>query len=276
MTISAGLFSYLVLVLASQPVAAPAAIGQGPVDTMVSVGGHKLHFVMHPGKVPVTVLLESGGGSDLTSWAEVPRLLAQQTGATVVAYDRAGLGGSELGPAESRPDDEIRHLRTALSHLKVPQTTILVAHSYGAMLALLNASRHPDDVAGLVLVDPMNSRFIEATGDFIFSTAPKIERPSNNREKTIVRMVATFPGLIDVVDRLEPGLRQPMMVITAGKPFWGKPDIDSAWRRSHEALAAAGQHRRLVVAEGTDHGVPEQRPDLIVTAVQSLLKRRGS
>jgi hypothetical protein len=36
-------------------------------------------------------------------------------------------------------------------------------------------------------------------------------------------MVATFPGLIAAVDRLEPGLRQPMIVITAGKPWWGKP-----------------------------------------------------
>ena len=141
-------------------------------------------------------------------------------------------------------------------------------------LALLNAGRHREQVAGLVLVDPMNTRFIKATGDFIFSTVPRIERPANNREKTIVRMVATFPGLIEVVHRLEPTFRQPMVVITAGKPFWGNPDIDSAWRRSHEALAAAGQQRRLVVAEGSDHGVPEQRPELIVAAVQELLKRR--
>ncbi len=240
---------------------------------MVSVGGHKLHFVLYRGKAPVTILLEAGGGSDLASWAGVHGMLAHETGATVVAYDRAGLGGSEPGSAESRPDDEIRHLHAALSDLKVPSRTILVAHSYGAMLALLNAGRHPDQVAGLVLVDPMNSRFIKATGDFIFSTVPKIERPSNNREKTIVRMVATFPGLIEVVDRLEPGLRQPMVVITAGKPFWGKPDIDSAWRRSHEALAAARVERRLVVAEGSDHGVPEKRPEVIVAAVQELLKR---
>jgi len=65
-----------------------------------------------------------------------------------------------------------------------------------------------------------------------------------------------------------------MVVITAGKPFWGKPDIDSAWRRSHETLAAAGQQRRLAVAEGSDHGVPEQRPEVIVAAVQELMKRR--
>ncbi len=272
MTNAAGLFSSLILLLAGQPGPVPAGITQEPVDTMVRVGGHGLHFVLYRGRVPVTILLEAGGGSDLTSWAGVPQMLAHETGATVVAYDRAGLGGSELGSAESRPDDEIRHLHAALSGLKVPKTTILVAHSYGAMLALLNAGRHPKKVTGLVLVDPMNTRFIKATGDFIYSTVPKIERPSNNRERTVVRMVATFPGLIEVVDRLEPGLSQPMVVITAGKPWWGKPDIDSAWRRSHEALVAAREQRRLVVAEGADHGVPEQRPEVIVTAVQELLK----
>jgi pimeloyl-ACP methyl ester carboxylesterase len=127
-------------------------------------------------------------------------------------------------------------------------------------------------VAGLVLVDPMNTRFIEATGDFIYSTVPKIPRPSTNRERAVVRMVATFPALIQRVARLEPGLRQPMVVIAAGKPWWGREDIDRAWRRSHEALAAAGERRRLVVAEGSDHGVPEERPEVIVASVREVLK----
>jgi pimeloyl-ACP methyl ester carboxylesterase len=272
MIIAAAIMSSLVLLSASQR--APAAsVMQEAVDTMIRTSGHDLHFVLYRGKLPVTILLEAGGGSDLTSWARVPETLAHQTGATVVAYDRAGLGSSEPGSTESRPEDEIRHLHAALRDLKVPKTTVLVAHSYGAMLALLNAGRNPENVAGLVLVDPMNSRFIEATGDFIYSTVPKIERPSNNRERTVVRMVATFPGLIAAVHRLEPGLRQPMIVITAGKPWWGKPDIDRAWRVSHEALVARKQQRSLVVAEASDHAVPEEQPDVIVTAVRELLER---
>ncbi|HEY8197579.1 MAG TPA: alpha/beta hydrolase [Gemmatimonadales bacterium] len=85
-------------------------------------------------------------------------------------------------------------------------------------------------------------------------------------------MVATFPDLIREVSRLEPGLRQPVVVITAGKPWWGREDIDAAWRRSHEALAAAGKQRSLVVAKGSDHSVPQDRPEVIVTSVQRLLK----
>jgi pimeloyl-ACP methyl ester carboxylesterase len=243
-----------------------------PVDTLVRTGGHDLRFVLYRGTVPVTILLEAGGAADLTSWAGVPERLAHETGATVVAYDRAGLGGSGPGPAESRPEDEIRNLHAALDRLEAPGRTILVAHSYGAMLALLNAATHPREVAGLVLVDPMNTRFIEATGDFIYSTVPKIPRPSTNRERAVVRMVATFPALIQRVARLEPGLRQPMVVIAAGKPWWGREDIDRAWRKSHEALAAAGERRRLVVAEGSDHGVPEERPEVIVASVREVLK----
>ena len=167
MVIAAAMSSSLVLLSASQPAPAPPPVLQEPVDTMVRVGGHELHFVLHRGKLPVMILLEAGGGSDLTSWARVPETLARQTGATVVAYDRAGLGSSELGSTASRPEDEIRHLHAALRDLKVPKTTVLVAHSYGAMRALLNAGRYPKNVAGLVLVDPMNTRFIEATGDFL-------------------------------------------------------------------------------------------------------------
>jgi pimeloyl-ACP methyl ester carboxylesterase len=268
------LFSPVIILLASTTpaVAIQGSIAPEPADTMIQVGQHRLHFVIYRGKVPASVLLEAGGAADLKSWADVPGKLARETGATVVAYDRAGLGGSEPGPPNGQPGAEIRDLHTALDLLDLPKRTILVAHSYGAMLALLNAGSHQKAISGLVLVDPMNSRFIDATGDFIYSTVPAIPKPATDRERTITRMVATFPELIQQVRRLEPALQQPMVVITAGKRWWGREDIDTAWRRSHEALAAAGKRRRLMVAEGSGHDVPEMRPEVIVAAVGELLK----
>ena len=141
------------------------------------------------------------------------------------------------------------------------------------MIALLNAARHPESVTGIVLVDPMNTRFIAATGDFVYSTVAVIPKPANDRERTTNRVIATFPGLVQEVARLEPTLKQPMVVITAGKPWWGRADIDSAWRRSHVDLVSAGVRRRLVVAEASDHSVPEDQPEVIVSAVRELLKR---
>jgi pimeloyl-ACP methyl ester carboxylesterase len=253
---------------------APSVLAQRAeaVDTLVRVDGHALHFVVHRGRIPVTLLLEAGGGADLTSWGDVPRRIASTTGATVVAYDRAGLGGSSLPLHELTPAQEIRNLRSALNDLAVPNRAVLVATSYGAMLALLHAAVLPADVVGLVLVDPMNPGFARATGDFLVSTAPQIRSPSTNRERVIARQIQTFPALVEEVAALEPKLSQPMVVITAGKPWWGREDVDAAWRSSHEALAAARVQRRLVVAEGSDHNVPQRRPDVITAAVEQLLK----
>lgn len=259
------------ILLSLSLLAAPA-----PLDTMVTVGDHALHFVVHRGTRPATVVLEAGGAADLTSWGDVPARVAARTGATVVAYDRAGLGGSGLPATALTPEAEVRDLRAALDRLAVPDATVLVGHSYGAMLALLHAGRFPERVVGLVMVDPMNPRFIRATGDFVFSTVPTIPNPTTDRERVIARMVATFPALIDEVATIEPALRQPMVVITAGEAWWGRPEVDAAWRAGHAAMAAAAPGRRLVVADGSDHDVPDARPELIVDAVESLLAATGA
>ena len=83
-------------------------------------------------------------------------------------------------------------------------------------------------------------------------------------------MVGTFDDLARDPAASDTGLELPIVVITAGQAWWKKPDIDRAWRDSHKAIAHAGPHRRLVVAEGSDHDIPEMRPEVIVEAVLSI------
>ena len=85
----------------------------------------------------------------------------------------------------------------------------------------------------------------------------------------------TASGGVTKLAVLETGLEIPMIILTAGKPWWGEPEIDRAWRRSHEVMAGRRPGRDLVVAQGSDHDVPEKRPDLIVNAVKRLLARMG-
>ncbi|HYR12390.1 MAG TPA: alpha/beta hydrolase family protein [Longimicrobium sp.] len=253
------------------PPTAPVAGGQPePVDTMVSVGDHSLHLVIRRGTRPLTIVLEAGGGSDLGGWYEVPALLARETGATVVAYDRAGFGRSEPGAPDLTPDQEIGNLYGALSAVAVPEKTVHVGHSYGGLLALLSAARFPDRVQGVVLVDPMNPRFVASTGDFVFSTAQRIENPSTVREHATMRLINGFPDLLNKVGAAEPALVQPIVIVTAGRPWWGRADIDQAWRQSHTDIAAASPLRRLIVAQRSQHDVPQQEPETIVAAVTLL------
>lgn len=243
-------------------------------DSLVDVGGHRLHVEMRRGTAPLTIVLEAGGGADASSWGPVAERLSARTNATVVAYDRAGLGGSDLGPADLTPGEEIAGLRRALHRLGAPPRTIVVAHSYGGLLALLHAARHPDRVAALVLVDPMTPRFATTTGDFLDSTLPDLSEPETDRERALARMVAGFEALTGEVGAAEPGLSVPVVVLTAGDAWWGPEAIDTAWRASHEALAAA-PGRRLVVVPDTGHDIPNQRPEMVIQAVIDAVEASG-
>ena len=251
----------------------PAHSHPVPLDTLVDAGGYPLHVVVYHGTKPVTIVMESGGGAPLEAWSGVEATLAKRTGATVVAYDRAGFGGSGLGPWTLTPREQVAQLDGVLDRLGTSPERIVVGHSYGGLLATLHAHMFPRRVRGLVLVDPMNARFVAATGDFVNSTVPHNEHPTNTKDSAVARMVRTFEGLSHDPDASDAGLRVPMVVITAGTPWWNKPEIDRAWRASHEAIVRAGRERRLVVADRSDHDVPEKRPETIVDAVLSLSHR---
>jgi pimeloyl-ACP methyl ester carboxylesterase len=252
------------------PLAGPLPPRLAPLDTLVDVGGYHLHMVVYRGTRPLTIVMESGGGASLAAWSGVEARLAKHTGATVVAYDRAGFGGSGMGPADLAPRQQVRQLHEALERLATAPDRIVVGHSYGSLMALLHAHLYPEHVRGLVLVDPMNARFVQATGDFVQSTVLHIEHPTSARDTAIARMVGTFDGLARDPAASDAGLGLPIVVITAGQSWWKKPDIDRAWRDSHQAIAHAAPRRRLVVAEGSDHDIPGMRPEAIVQAVLSL------
>jgi pimeloyl-ACP methyl ester carboxylesterase len=180
------------------------------------------------------------------------------------------LGESELGPADLTPVQEVDDIRRALTRLDMPGTKVVVGHSYGAMLALSHAAQYPAEVAGLVLVDPMNPRFVAEVGDWLYSTVPEIDEPRTKQEHAIVRMAATMDALSERLRILEPTLVLPMVIISAGQDWWGPAGIEAAWRRSHIDMAAAPQRSRIV-ADSSEHDIPASEPDLIVSAIARLV-----
>ncbi len=73
----------------------------------------------------------------------------------VVSYDRAGLGWSDLGPMPRTADRIVGELHSLLERAGISPPYVLVGHSFGGLTMPLFAARFPDEVAGMVLVDPV-------------------------------------------------------------------------------------------------------------------------
>lgn len=86
------------------------------IDTLVDVSGHKLHFNIVKGK-GVPILFESGNGSDASDWKELLKPIHDSTGATLITYDRAGLGLSGIDTTKMDLLNEVKALETALKKL---------------------------------------------------------------------------------------------------------------------------------------------------------------
>src|SRR6266542_3460760 len=118
---------------------------------MVNIGGRHLHVVC-AGTGSPAVLFESGIAASSLSWARVMPDVAAFTRAC--AYDRAGLGWSDPSRDRRTVTRMLNDLHIVLVSAATSRPYVLVGHSFGAFLVCAYASQHPDDVAGLVLLDP--------------------------------------------------------------------------------------------------------------------------
>jgi pimeloyl-ACP methyl ester carboxylesterase len=99
-----------------------------------------------------TVVLSAGGGGSTLNWGRVQAELASTN--RVVSFDRAGMGFSDPGPMPRTTGRAVDDLRAALAALDIGPPYVLVGHSMGSFDVRLFAFLYPDEVAGMVLVDP--------------------------------------------------------------------------------------------------------------------------
>ncbi len=114
------------------------------------IGGHGLHARVL-GRGETVIVLEADAGAWCSHWGSLPEKLSNL--ATVVAYDRAGLGWSAAGPGPRTPDCLASELRQLLRVVAPDRPLLLVAHGAGARVTGAFAQRYPHEVAGLVLLD---------------------------------------------------------------------------------------------------------------------------
>jgi pimeloyl-ACP methyl ester carboxylesterase len=267
-----------------------AVADQSPqaVEKMVDVGGYNILFRIIPGQGPV-ILLESGGGLDSNEWRAVAPRLAQQTGATVIAYDRAGFGRSDLPESKYDLREDTAAMWRGLRALGLDRNLILVGHSYGGFLIRFEAAAHPEAVLGLVFVDPFTVEFVESLGVDYCNKHPMmgklpfdISRPDklNKLQRAMLRMSGApehvLGANIAVVRKAAVPEGIPVRVITSGTTWLPNPKDMNAWRESHKQFAASMKGASLVVAEKSGHMIPFSQPDLLISVIAEVVRMAKS
>lgn len=153
-------------------------------EKLVSVNGHNFNvylkgFENRATNTPV-VVFENGMGVGLGNWDKVIDKLSAFS--PVVAYDRAGIGKSDKVYKMPTTKFVSENLRDILKTLKIPPPYILVGHSFGGVFIRSFAGFYPEEIAGLVFIDPAD--FTETKKDW-----NDIFRKMNLPEKKIEEML---------------------------------------------------------------------------------------
>jgi pimeloyl-ACP methyl ester carboxylesterase len=251
-----------------------------PPGRMVDVGNYRLHLhVLGDPKGQPAVILEHAGGSFSVQWAWIQAELARHT--HVVAYDRPGLGWSEAGPTDLDAQQAVYDLYTALQAAGVEGPYIVAGHSMGSLMARLFAQTYPDEVMGLVLVDPRDVTWTVSSGEvgllaalsrvgFFRLTGVAAQQaeglPSPAYEQGVAfwsshshwRSMGTETRLGDEAAALLGNdgdlYGQRFIILTATEPDGSfGPEVRALWLSQHLALAEQSPYGQQRLVPGADH-----------------------
>lgn len=244
------------------------------VDSMVDVGTHKLHFTILKGH-GTPILFEAGNGDDGTVWQPIVNEILKKTGATIIMYDRAGLGQSEIDTNSISFENEVKSLEVGLKKLGYSKKIFLVCHSFGGYYASLFTYRNIKKVKGVVCVDiatpcfftkEWSDQFISSIGpsdwDMIKQYKPGLYYVLKNFSTTAVFMQDKFPDARTAVTMIRAENIQKMI----------KEEEREKWENCCRSFGTIPNHQ-YIIAKNADHKVWDKNPAVVVEEIVKLYQK---
>jgi pimeloyl-ACP methyl ester carboxylesterase len=235
---------------------------------VASVDGHQIEIATAGAGGAATVVFEAGLGDDWTRWDEVASEVSRH--ARIFAYSRPGYGASSPATTPRDPRTIVEELRALLARQGYAPPYLLVGHSNGGGYMELFAKAHPDETAGVVLVDPRHRDFLSACEAAGLDLCGIPESTLATQATSVIAEYRAFATASDEIRAAGTFGTYPVRVLTAGN-ISGSAARRALWRTMHAALAAEAADGRQVTVQGAGHYVQLDRPEDVVSAVLALL-----
>ena len=248
------------------------------LDTLVNVGNHSLHFSIMKGE-GTPILFEAGNGDDGSTWQPLLQAIHYQTGATLITYDRAGLGKSSIDTTSISFRQEIADLNIGLATLGYTRNFVVVAHSFGSMYVSEFAQWNGGDIKGAIFIDVSSPCSLTEEYATRVKNTLKGEMWGMLKQyrRGLYHVLQRFPDIAAYMsDRYLP-TSIPMTVIVAEryKPTQqiGETEQDMLnWQACLKDLGNQPNHT-YVTTKDTDHKVWENAPEVVIKEIVDLYKR---
>lgn len=248
-----------------------AACGGSTVPARVdNVGGHQVEVATAGSGGAATVVFEAGLGDDWTPWDEVASEVAQR--APVFAYSRPGYGASDAPRTPRNPAQIVEELRSLLAYEGYAPPYLLVGHSMGGTYMELFAKAHPDEVTGVVLVDPRPRDFLEVCEAARLDWCGLPESLLATAPPAMVAEYRDFAAASAEIEAAGPFGAYPVRVLTAPvHPV--SPARAELWESMLAALAAEAPDGQQIIVEGSGHYIQNEHPDVVANTILGLLDK---
>ena len=265
--------------------------GSKPSDQVISIGTHRLQ-IHREGRGAPAVVIDAGLADQLDKLAPLQSSLARVT--LVITYNRAGYGQSEPGPLPRDGAREAEELKRLLDKALVPAPYVLVGHSLGALNMMVFASRYPEDVVGMVLLDPPPLSFalgteygelgamaeqMTAEWQAIADSSAGSPDVQDAARSAFFRMIASEHREMKATARLVEGIATfgdlPLIVVGAGKPnpAFGAiaEEFQEYWVEQSRALADMSTKGKFIFASESSHFLYVDVPGLVEESILSVV-----
>ncbi|MEM9284990.1 MAG: alpha/beta hydrolase [Pseudomonadota bacterium] len=276
-----------------------------PPGHFVSHGDRQLHVQCAGTSNGVTIMLEAGAGASSLDWEVVAAGLAEQT--RVCRYDRAGFGWSDRGPWPRSIEALVDDLHHVITHETGDDEIVLAGHSFGGLIVQAYARTHPDRLRGLVIVDGVDTDFIELYAEQSISGARTMRLGAVVTHIGLPRLLGMAPAPTSAPDRIQRAMKariiRPASIATAADeavsvgenvPYLralatldddlpvtvlsrrtdGAVLFDQDWEAAQRRLATLNSQTKRIVSTSSDHQLPFTDPDLVVSEVMALAAPR--